>query len=66
MKSKTFWELIFLAIVSFPALHFLGIRIHSINANVDLHSFDVAGIVAAIIFFLIAVLAAIYDKRTHA
>jgi hypothetical protein len=49
-KWKTFSELIFLAIVTFPALHYLGIRIHSIDENITLHYFNVAAIVAPIVF----------------
>jgi len=49
-KWKTFSELIFLATVAFPALHYLGIRIHSIDENVNLQYFNVAAIVAPIVF----------------
>jgi len=34
----------------FPALHYLGIRIHSIDENVALNYFNVAAIVAPIVF----------------
>jgi hypothetical protein len=49
-KWKTFSELILLAIVALPALHYLGIRIHSIDENVTLHFFNVAAIIAPIVF----------------
>jgi len=38
------------AIVAFPSLHYLGIRIHSIDENVNLQYFNVAAIVAPIVF----------------
>ena len=49
-KWKTFSELIFLAIVAFPALHYLGIRIHSINGDITLHYFNVHHTFAPIVF----------------
>ena len=60
-KWKTFVELIVLAIVSFLALHFLGIYIHSNNkSDIMLHDFNIASIVAPIVFFAIAIFAAIF------
>jgi hypothetical protein len=59
-KWKTFGELVFLAIVSFPALHYLGISIHSIDSNLTLHYFDMASIVAPIVFGIITVFTAIF------
>jgi hypothetical protein len=59
-KWKTFGQLVFLSIISFPALHYLGISIHVINENVTLHSFDVASIVAPIVFLVAAIFAAIF------
>jgi hypothetical protein len=59
-KWKTFDELIFLAIVSFPALHFLGISVHSVDSNLTLHYFDVASVIAPIVFGIIAVFVAIF------
>jgi hypothetical protein len=49
-KWKTFGELIFLAIVAFPALHYLGIRIHFIDENLNLNYFNVAAVVAPVVF----------------
>jgi hypothetical protein len=60
-KWKTFWQLIFLAIISFPALHFLGISIHSVESTITLGSFDVAGIIATVSFFIIDIFVAIGD-----
>ena len=59
-KWKTFGELIFLAIVSFPALHYLGVSVHSVDSNLTMHYFDVASIVAPIVFGVIAVFTAIF------
>lgn len=59
-KWKTFGELIFLAIVSFPALHFLGISIHSIDSSLTLHYFNMASIIAPSVFSVIAVFVAIF------
>jgi hypothetical protein len=59
-KWKTFWELIFLGIISFPALHYLGISIHAINENVTLHDFNIASFIAPIVFLVIATFIAIF------
>ena len=59
-KWKTFGELVFLAIVSFPALHFLGISVHSVDSNLTLHYFDVASVIVPIVFGVVAVFVAIF------
>ena len=56
MRNKTFWELMFLAIVSFPALHYLGISLHALD------SFKVASIAAPVLFFILAIFVAIYGE----
>jgi hypothetical protein len=59
-KWKTFGELMFLAIVSFPAFNYLGISVHSVDSSLTLHYFDMASIIAPIVFGVIAVFAAIF------
>jgi hypothetical protein len=59
MKSKTFWELIFLAIASYPALHYLGVYLHALD------NFKVASIAAPIAFLAIAIFVAISDRQPN-
>ena len=65
MRNKTFWEIIFLAIVSFPALHYLSISINSTNESFFHQYFDVASIVAPIVFFTIAIFVKVFEKQPN-
>jgi hypothetical protein len=58
-KRKTVWELIILAIASFPVFHYLSIFFHSVDISFLQQYFNIISIVAPICFLAIAIFSAI-------